>query len=180
MLIVPGLDGSGPDHWQSLWEAELGASARRIAPASWSAPDADDWLAAISAVAGRAADGGGLTIVAHSLGCLAAAMWLVANGGDGIRGALLVAPPDRDAPAFPARAAGFVPPRGSLPVPTIVVAADDDPYASPAASRGLADAWGAEYLELSGVGHVNAESGLGDWPQGRALLARLAGGASAG
>ena len=35
--------------------------------------------------------------------------------------------------------------------------------------------WGAEVLRLEAAGHVNADSGLDDWPAGLSLLAALAG-----
>ena len=35
--------------------------------------------------------------------------------------------------------------------------------------------WGAERIDIGPRGHVNGESGLGDWPEGRALLDRLRG-----
>ena len=34
----------------------------------------------------------------------------------------------------------------------------------------LATHWGATLYNIGPHGHINAESGLGDWPQGRALL----------
>jgi uncharacterized protein len=33
--------------------------------------------------------------------------------------------------------------------------------------------WGAQYRCLGAVGHINAETGLGDWPEGLALLGSL-------
>jgi predicted alpha/beta hydrolase family esterase len=36
----------------------------------------------------------------------------------------------------------------------------------------MAGAWGAVPVSLGAAGHVNADSGLGDWPDGLALLAR--------
>ena len=38
----------------------------------------------------------------------------------------------------------------------------------------LAAAWGSEIVSLGAAGHVNADSGLGDWPEGIALLQALA------
>ena len=34
LLIVPGWQGSGPDHWQSRWERSL-STARRVQQADW-------------------------------------------------------------------------------------------------------------------------------------------------
>ena len=61
-----------------------------------------------------------------------------------------------------------------LPFAATVVYGSDDPYCAPAQSQALAAGWGAEVLALPGAGHVNADSGLGDWPAGLALLAALA------
>jgi predicted alpha/beta hydrolase family esterase len=51
-----------------------------------------------------------------------------------------------------------------------VVASADDPYCSPLAAQHLAERWGASCINLGAHGHLNTDSGLGDWPQGRALL----------
>ena len=37
----------------------------------------------------------------------------------------------------------------------------------------LAAAWGARLVDGGALGHINAESGLGAWPQGQALLLQL-------
>ena len=50
----------------------------------------------------------------------------------------------------------------------------DDPFADPARSLQLAAAWGSEIVSLGAAGHINADSGLGDWPEGIALLQALA------
>ncbi|MCK2220943.1 alpha/beta hydrolase [Actinomadura sp. ATCC 31491] len=171
-LIIPGIDGSGEDHWQSLWQARWGAAATRIAPASWSEPDLEDWCRAID----RAAEGAVL-LVAHSLGCLAAAHWAARRPG-AAAGLFLVAPPDPAGPAFPAAAAPtFVPFVPSPPgVPGLVVHSDDDPYCTPEAARRLAAGWELPALSVGPAGHVNAASGLGAWEAGRALLTAFAAG----
>jgi predicted alpha/beta hydrolase family esterase len=61
-----------------------------------------------------------------------------------------------------------------LPFPTRVVASSNDPYASLAFARRCAQAWGSRFVEVGERGHINAESGLDDWPEGRAWLASLA------
>ncbi|MET7666231.1 alpha/beta hydrolase [Streptomyces sp. NPDC005356] len=40
-VLIPGIDGSDEQHWQSLWEKRWGASAVRIAPTSWRQPEAN-------------------------------------------------------------------------------------------------------------------------------------------
>ncbi len=43
-LIIPGLNGSGPDHWQSVWERERD-DCRRVVQAHWNDPQPDAWCA---------------------------------------------------------------------------------------------------------------------------------------
>jgi predicted alpha/beta hydrolase family esterase len=40
-------------------------------------------------------------------------------------------------------------------------------------ASGLAADWGAELVDAGPAGHLNADSKLGDWPAGLALLQRL-------
>ncbi|GAA1948202.1 RBBP9/YdeN family alpha/beta hydrolase [Agromyces allii] len=166
-LIVPGIGGSGPTHWQTLWERDLEQSVR-IAPTSWDEPRLDDWLAALD----RASESAGpdAVIVAHSLGCLAVAEWLARNPG-GASAVLLVAPPDPDGEHYPEQAREFardgVRPLG---LPALVVASDDDPYGSRAFAAELAERLGAGFVSVGPLGHINAASDLGDWQEGRELL----------
>jgi predicted alpha/beta hydrolase family esterase/DNA-binding MarR family transcriptional regulator len=165
MLMVPGIGGSDERHWQSLWQMELDAPGDRIEPASWDAPDLDDWLAAVSRKVGPAT-----VLVAHSLGCLAATMWLLQRGPSTVVGAFLVSPPDPDGPAFPAQARSFSAPRGKLPVPAVVVASSDDPFADISVARRFAHDWGADFVDAGPAGHINSSSGVGAWEAGRAQL----------
>jgi uncharacterized protein len=173
-VIVPGINGSDASHWQSHWESDLGTAARRIAPTSWDAPHLDDWLEAITQVASP-----GAVLVAHSLGCLAVASWLAVHPG-AASGAFLVAPPDPASPAFPTEAVGFDRGAGELGVPTLMVTSSDDPYSSQAASRSVAADWRATLIEIGALGHVNAASGIGDWPEGRRLLTAFTAGLDRG
>lgn len=168
-LIVPGIDGSDAGHWQSLWEADWGDAAVRIAPASWSVPDLDDWIEAIDTGASRLG-GSDLLVVAHSLGCLAAAHW-ASTRPTGAGGLFLVAPPDVTGPQFPSVAKNFTRAgAGRLPVPALVVSSDDDPYCSPETSASLAERWGAGHVTAGSAGHLNSASAVADWRFGRALL----------
>ena len=171
ILIAPGIGNSGPEHWQSLWQAHL-PGARRLAVPDWDHVDCIDWVAAIAREI--AASGPETVIVAHSLGCLAVAHW-AARTSLVIRGALLVAPPDPDGPAFPAGdARGFTPlPLTRFTFPSLVVTSNNDPYGSEAHAQTCAAGWGSDIVYLGALGHLNAASGIGDWEEGLALLARL-------
>lgn len=173
-VILPGLDGSGERHWQTLWEQEWGATAVRISPASWSAPELDDWVAATQTAydeASRRDDS--VVLVAHSLGCWTAASWL--TPATPVAGAFLVAPPDPRGPGFlRERLATFAALTAQpLPCPAMVVGSTNDPYCTPEAAATFATGWNAP-LHLTGPhGHLNSASALGQWPQGRALLDKL-------
>ena len=164
IFMLPGYGDSGPEHWQSLWEA-ADARCRRVVQRDWLAPKLDDWLATLERELSACASAP--VLVAHSLGCVLVAHW-VKRTGRTVAGALLVAPADADVLEV---VESFRPvPLIRLPFPTIVVASDDDVYASRERAETFARAWGSRFVGLSGVGHINSDSGLGDWPDGRALL----------
>ena len=50
----------------------------------------------------------------------------------------------------------------------------DDPYCDSTRAMQMVHDWGAQLHVLGAFGHINAESGLGDWPEGRQLLLDLA------
>lgn len=166
--MVPGIGGSGPDHWQSHWERSW-PGARRMAPASWDEPDLMDWIAALD----RAVSSSTVppVLICHSLGCLLFAHWRAASATP-IAAALLVAVPDPAGPAFPPQATAF----GSLPPvafgerPVLAVASSNDPYDPQGHAIAWAEAAGAMPRRIGPHGHLNAASGLGDWPEGQAIL----------
>ncbi|PZF59569.1 serine hydrolase family protein [Curtobacterium sp. MCSS17_008] len=167
-VVVPGIWGSDPEHWQSRWQDTRGAAAVRIAPTSWSEPEPGDWDRAISDAV--AACGRPPVLVAHSLGVLAAAHWLAAHDGSSVVAAFLVAPPDPDAPAFPEAARGFRAPSRPVASPTALVVSDDDPYCSVDRAEHFATVLGARTLRVGARQHVNVASGVGAWDEGRRLL----------
>lgn len=177
-IIIPGIGGSGETHWQTLWE-RADPAMRRIRPASWDAPELEDWIEALDAAIAACAQPP--ILIAHSLGCLLVAHWAAHPDRPAIAGAFLVAAPDSDGPAFPkAEAASFRdPPDTPLPFPALMLASEDDPYSSPDHTRLRAGQWGAGLISIGVAGHINGASGLGDWPAGKALLTAFAAGAVA-
>jgi predicted alpha/beta hydrolase family esterase len=175
ILVIPGLGGSGPDHWQSRWDTRL-PTARRVVQTDWENPGLDAWRDRIVEEVERAARP--VILVAHSLGVLAAAhaapfLAKVESSGK-IKGGFLVAPPsakvlaglDALDPAF------LTVPGEPLPFPSLVIASRDDPYSTFADSEDLARTLGAELIDAGFSGHINSESGHGPWPEG---LMRFAG-----
>lgn len=172
VLIVPGLGGSGPLHWQSRWEAS-DPRCVRVAQRSWDEPLLADWEATLERAVLAAS--GPVVLVAHSLGAVLVAHWAEGGSVARVAGALLVAPPDVESPEHvPEAIRHFAPiPRTPLPFVSIVVASRDDPYARFECARGLAAAWGSRLVDVGECGHINADSNLGLWPEGHALLAEL-------
>jgi hypothetical protein len=172
MIFVPGLGGSGPDHWQTLWQAAFD-DALRVEQADWDRPDRAAWMAALDATVRRAARPA--VLIAHSLACALVVHWAEDHPPLGVAGALLVAPADVDSPKHtPLEARCFAPmPRRPLPFAACVVASEDDPYGPIARARRFAFVWQADFVSVGRAGHINAASDLGHWPQGRALLGGL-------
>ncbi len=169
ILIIPGQGNSGPGHWQSLWEANL-PYASRVQMPNWDFPHRPDWVEALDAAVRRANETGPPLLVAHSLGCLAVVHWADAYRRP-IHGALLVAPPDVEAPEHREAFASFAPiPLHALPFDSRVVASSNDPYVSVARAREFADAWLSRFTEVGPRGHLNTASGHGPWALGEGLL----------
>lgn len=170
VLLVPGLGNSGPDHWLSHWEKALPAPRANLG--DWDDPYPENWIANLDAAI--ASSGPQIVLVAHSLGCATVVHW-ARGGARSVRAALLVAPADVDSDAHvPPPARRFAPmPMDRLPFPATVVASTNDPYADIARSEEFARIWGARFVNLGGLGHINADSALGSWPRGRALLEEL-------
>lgn len=170
VLLVPGIHNSGPRHWQSLWQAQH-AGVSRVAQSDWDHPVCSDWVAALDAAVAAATEPP--IVVAHSLGCLAA-MHCAARQPRPVHALLLVAVPDPQGPQFPVQARGFDPlPAAAAPARRVVlVSSRNDPYATPAFAAHCAVAWQAGHVALGALGHLNADSGLGDWREGWSLVER--------
>jgi predicted alpha/beta hydrolase family esterase len=71
-LIVPGWNGSGPGHWQTIWERRKN-NFRRVEQNNWNRPSRKQWVEAIEKAVQE--EHAPVFVVAHSLGCLAVARW---------------------------------------------------------------------------------------------------------
>ncbi len=172
-VIVPGVGDSGPDHWQTLWQALL-PGALRVVQDDWSLSEAAAWDGRLEEVVSgleRPA-----VLIAHSAGAVTVARWACHPGASvhRVAGAFLVAPPDFEAslPAgFPdieaVRHLGWSPmPASKLPFPALVVASRTDPFDRHLRTKAYAEAWGAGFCDAGELGHINLASGQGPWGQG--------------
>jgi len=141
VLIIPGWMNSGPDHWQSLWEAAHPAW-QRVHQQDWDSPTVADWVARLDEA----------IRVSRTP-------------------PVLVAPADVEQADTPIPLLPFAPiPLQALPFPTVVVASRDDPYATFDRAELLARSWGADLVDAGRAGHLNSAAGFGPWPAGEALL----------
>lgn len=171
VLLLPGWQNSGPGHWQSRWETLYGDE--RVEQHDWDWPRRGDWMARLDEVL-LESDVPAL-LAAHSLGCQLVASWAEHSQHTArVAGALLVAPPDTERADMPPQLHNWRPIRRSrLPFPGIAVVSSDDPFCTPERSTQMAADWGASVVMAGPRGHLNADSGLGDWSEGRELLESL-------
>ncbi|WFU49477.1 RBBP9/YdeN family alpha/beta hydrolase [Sinorhizobium terangae] len=171
IIILPGIGGSGEAHWQTLWEKE-DPRMERFQPTNWEKPDLTDWISALERSVAAAPKPP--ILVAHSLACLLVAHWQQVSALP-VTGAFLVAVPDPQGAAFPNEAKSFAnPPTEALRFPSLIVASADDPYGSLDYARLRARQWQSRLAEIGACGHINGESGLGNWTEGFGLLTSFA------
>ena len=163
-LIIPGLNGSDADHWQTWFERQIPNSVRVI-QRDWQDAYLPHWSARVRRELNRVP--GRIFIVAHSFGCLAAAQ-ATFDYGEYVSGLMLVAPADPD--MF--RTAASLPER-ALGVPAVVVASTNDPWMRFERAAEWAETWGDELINLGAAGHINPRAGYGPWPHGLSILREL-------
>jgi len=167
-LIIPGLNNSGPDHWQSYWEKSL-PDTSRVVQENWDHPQKADWVDRLSRYIDRLESD--TILVAHSLGVITSVEWLLQKGDSRVKGAFLVAPADADLVEL---IHDFAPvPLQKLPVPSMVVGSTNDPFATWERTELFAKEWGSTLVNVGNLGHINAKTRLGEWPEGRKLLAEF-------
>jgi predicted alpha/beta hydrolase family esterase len=169
-FVLPGLNNSGPRHWQTRWEERYGYT--RIHQRDWDYPEAEDWIHTINEVIAPFPPES-VILICHSLACCTAVLW-ARHYRRSIKGAFLVAPSDTEAPSYPPGTAGFTPmPLYTLPFPSIVVASTNDYYVTPERAQYFATHWGSRFVSVGPKGHINSDSNLGNWPEGHELLQTL-------
>ncbi|SFB84122.1 hypothetical protein SAMN05216344_10479 [Polaromonas sp. OV174] len=175
VLILPGWQNSDVDHWQSRWERAQGYT--RVEQHDWMRPLRGDWIARLEDVllARDVARHGPVVLVAHSLGCVHVAAWAAhSKNTHRVKAALLVAPPDVERDDVRQLLPSWAPmPLQPLTFKSVVYASSDDPFCAPERASRFAAAWGAELIDAGPRGHLNAESGLGDWPAAHERLLQL-------
>ena len=163
-LIVPGLQGSGPDHWQSWWHA-LEPDTIWVEQQDWNVPDLEQWSFQVQQVLQQQHKP--VWIVAHSFGVLAT-IHAASRLPEKVAGVFLVAPADPEKFGLSSQV-----PSDTLPFPSLLVASSNDPWLKLMNASYLAGRWGSHLVNLGEVGHLNADSGFGPWIEGRSLFRRF-------
>jgi predicted alpha/beta hydrolase family esterase len=156
-LIVPGLNNSDANHWQTLWGQQF-IYARRITLKDWHIADLDKWRAGIRQSLINASEP--VVLIAHSFGALAAAS-IAADFPEKIAGLFLVAPADPEKFGIAGRL-----PQQPLRIPGVLIASSNDPWMKDSKAAYLALLWGANFLRVKNLGHINSHSDIGIWPEG--------------
>lgn len=172
ILIIPGLGGSGDNHWQSYWSRSFD-KAIRIEQENWDEPDLEKWLEKLNEAIVKLDHP--VILVAHSLAVSLVLHWTARYNNHNVMGALLVAPADVESQEHtPDVVRGFAPiPAIKLTFPSIVVASLNDPYISLNRAKYFAEQWGSEFINIGEKGHINSDSNLGLWEEGQSILQKL-------
>ncbi len=169
IYTIPGLYGSGPDHWQTHWEKLYGYT--RIEQADWNNPDYNKWYNNLFEKISSSGEQS-VVLVAHSLGC-----HLIAKSypqlKQWIKGIFFVAPPDLDADVLKKNLSGFK----SVPVvfecPSWLVYSENDPFASVQYSKKMGLNYEMKCINVGLKGHINSYSNIGNWDEGIWLLNQM-------
>ena len=174
ILTVPGLGGSGPSHWQTLWE-QARPDTVRVELGMWNTPHRNAWVTRLDEAIRRAE--APVVLAAHSLGCLAVAWWAQLSPqpyGWPVAGALLVAPADADRQGAQAELRRSPRPRGyrcrsrrSWSRRATI------PGCRSSARTRWRRTGASPFVDAGPQGHLKAASGIGWRREGQALLDRV-------
>ncbi len=164
ILLVPGLHNSGPDHWQSRWHLQF-PQWQRMLGLPWDKPDLTVWSAKLaSKLRSRRSR---VHLVAHSFGALTA-IAAARLQPDKVSSILIVAPADPARFGIPDEALA-----GSNKVSAQLIASRNDPWMSFERAEYWSRQWQVPLFDAGEVGHINAQSGHGEWSLGLNLLNTL-------
>ncbi len=164
ILLVPGLHNSGPDHWQSRWHQQF-PQWQRMMGLPWDKPDLTVWSAKLaSKLRSRRSR---VHLVAHSFGALTA-IAAARLQPDKVSSIFIVAPADPARFGIPDEVL-----MGSIKVSAQLIASRNDPWMSFERAEFWSRQWQVPLFDAGEVGHINAQSGHGEWHQGLALLSTL-------
>ena len=170
-LILHGLGGSGPEHWQSwLYNQLVDAGEKVFYPTlpEYDNPHKDKWIQTLEDTFKTIASDQ-ITVIAHSLGCILWLHFVCKNDkliNDRVNRVVLVAPPSPYLKHkiiqrfFPLMVKGKETIQSFNR--TLQIQSTNDPYCSVEDSQFFKDL-GLEQLLVINKGHINIDSGFGKW-----------------
>ncbi|MBT2727385.1 alpha/beta hydrolase [Bacillus sp. ISL-75] len=169
-LIMHGLGGSGPDHWQTWLAQELTQRNHQVCYPTFSnfdLPNKKVWLEELSATMKTIPEENNLTIITHSLGCLLWLHYASTLNKQIAKQVILVAPPSPSHILTEAKSFYPVPLDGNhlmrTSAETLFVHSCNDPYCSLDDSKNYLNL-GLPSVTIPNAGHINTKSGHGEWP----------------
>lgn len=169
-LIIHGLGGSGPDHWQSWLAKELKQRSHHVVYptfSNFSRPEKEVWLKELASALESVPKDHALIVITHSLGGILWQHFAASRNQKIADQVILVAPPSPTV-TIPSAKSFFPVPLSRKNLArtadeTLFIHSTNDPYCS------MDDA--KHYLQLSlpnmilpDMGHINVHSGHGKWP----------------
>jgi len=172
ILILPGWQSSNNIHWQTIWQKE-NPDYIRVEQTNWDKPDKNEWISCLQKYISNCNKP--VILVAHSLACSLVCHWALQYKTENIAGAFIVAPTDVDsAEHSPAELRCFSPmPVDKLPFKSMVIASENDHYVSIQRAEYFSSCWGSQFINIGKYGHINADSKLGSWNDGKILFNQL-------
>lgn len=164
-LILHGWGGSDSPHWQAWLAGEIAKDYGTVSfPLLDNAhfPSKNRWMKQVKSLLAQFKPD---VVVCHSLGCT---LWFhLCHEGEisPVEKLLLVAPPRLTCELetlksfFPLEA-----PVSLFANEVMLVTSDNDPYMSRDEALKLQNSTGVEMKVLTNAGHINADSGYGEWP----------------
>ena len=170
-IVLHGLGGSGPEHWQSwLYKELVNASEDVYYPTlpEYNDPHKDKWIKTLEDTFQRISSDN-ITVVAHSLGCILWLHFAIKNEQmlkKIVKRVILVAPPSPYLKHEIIQRFFPLPVRGKGTLQsckhTLQIQSTNDPYCSVEDSQYFKDL-GIKQLLVVNKGHINIDSGFGKW-----------------
>jgi predicted alpha/beta hydrolase family esterase len=165
VLVQPGLNGAGAEHWMTCWEKSF-PDLRRVPQADWQKPDYADWGPRLSEAVKKCERP--VILIAHSAGTSLVMKWSFDQPevARKVAGAFIVAPSDRDSFKSPSvlNFGGMI--LKPLPFLSMVVASRNDDRVSFERAKLFASSWGSTFVDGGSNGHLGEAAKLGYWPFG--------------
>ncbi|MEN8302927.1 MAG: alpha/beta hydrolase [Campylobacterota bacterium] len=165
VLLLHGWEGSDYPHWQSWLAGELAKDYGNVSFLKFSNYDFPDFSTWKKELIAHLKDFKPDIVICHSL---ANTLWFHLCNSESVQKVeklYLVAPPSIKCDINELES--FFPldmPKNAHAKETLLISSTDDPYMSMDEAQELRDSLGVEMVVLENAGHINADSGYGEWP----------------